>query len=147
MFKNSYFQCFRRVFNVESTALFETRLKTIMGYSFKDVYKSFRDELIRTAGQSVVIYRDSLELARLSAVFCKTVTEDVDATSAYVLTSYVDIIFSTDDEYIPRSGDIIESEGARYVVKKLASELYKVNGARRETIRAHAQALGDVQTC
>ena len=105
---------------------------------FKQVKRLGR-ELERRAGVEVTIYRRAAVVWDGEAFQGSTVVESINDAGVKIASRVVDWLLRPDGRYLPEPEDvlIVNSDGARYIVRPVGSEVWKFDDPARDVVRVH----------
>lgn len=107
----------------------------------ESAYRYARQILFDAAGVSISIKRGDASLMQTRAILAQTKDEDADATSGQAFANFVDVLVFGSTGYRPQTGDVVEipSTGEAFVVRPIASNLYRWDDPYRLVLRFYAQ--------
>lgn len=107
----------------------------------ENAYRYARQVLFDAAGVSISIKRGDVALMSTRAILAQTKNEDADATSGQAFANFVDVLVFGSTGYQPQTGDVVElpTTGESFVVRPIASNLYRYDDPYRLVLRFYAQ--------
>lgn len=105
---------------------------------FKQIKRLGR-ELERFAGVEATIYRRGAVVWDGEAFQGSTVVESINDAGVKIASRVVDWLLRPDGSYLPEPEDvlIVNSDGARYIVRPVGSEVWKFDDPARDVVRVH----------
>ena len=108
----------------------------------KGGFRFLKKTLLENAQDKIKILRNNEVVFEGPAIAAKSRFYDVDYSEKRIVTLSSDFIIDGDAGYIPKSGDVVVYDGAVYVVRPAANELYTYDDPYKTTLRIHTQLKG-----
>lgn len=114
----------------------------------ESAYRYARRILFDACGESVTITRGGVELLSATAILAQTKYEDADPADGQAFANFVDVLLFGSTNYAPKAGDVVTTNdnGAKFVVRPVASNLWKYDDPYNLVLRFHAQRRDVITT-